>query len=93
MLQDKYITMDQVVHKQIGWFRKQRRIQASRRPEFSISSPGVLCAALAFFAMSVSASGQLLMSDNFDEVGNTNGGAPAGWTLSLPTGALHVPAS
>ena len=77
--------MDQVVHEQIGWFGKRCRVQASWRPGFRTSIPGALCAALAFFAVAVSASAQLLMSDNFDEVGNTNGGAPAGWTLSLPT--------
>src|ERR1017187_5440318 len=86
MPQDQYIAMDQVVHEQIGWLGKQRRIQASRRLGFRILIPGALCAALAFFAVAVSVRGQLLMSDNFDEVGNTNGGAPAGWTLSLPTG-------
>src|ERR1017187_10592480 len=86
MPQDQYIGMDQVVHEQIGWLGKQRRIQASRRLGFRILIPGALCAALAFFIVAASASAQLLMSDNFDEVGNTNGGAPAGWTLSLPTG-------
>jgi PKD repeat protein len=45
---------------------------------------GALYATLAYFAVAGSAGAQLLMSDNFDEVGNTNGAAPVGWTLNLP---------
>jgi PKD repeat protein len=77
--------MDQVVHEQIRLLGKQCRIDALRRPGLRIPIRGLLCAALAFFPVAGPASAQLLMSDNFDEVGNTNGGAPAGWTLSLPT--------
>ena len=40
--------------------------------------------AVALLANAQFARAQLLMSDSFD-VGNTNGGAPAGWTLTVPS--------
>jgi PKD repeat protein len=81
--------MDQVVHDRIGWFGKQCRWRAPWPPGSRIWTRG-LCAALTLFAVASSTSAQLLMSDNFDEVGNTNGAAPVGWTLSLPTSTQAI---
>jgi hypothetical protein len=77
--------MDQVVHDRIGWFEKLGRLRARRPPTSSNWTRGALCATATLFIVAGSARGQLLMSDNFDEVGNTNGAAPVGWTLSLPS--------
>ncbi len=50
-----------------------------RRPRWPQGASAAFCATLAFCVTVVgSASAQLLMSDNFDEVGNTNGAAPSG---------------
>jgi PKD repeat protein len=76
--------MDQVIHDRIGWFGKQCRLGARWPRKSRLGICGALCATLTLCIAAGSASAQLLMSDNFDEVGNTNGAAPAGWTLNLP---------
>ena len=76
--------MDQVVHDRIGWFGKQGRLRARWLSTSRSWARGALWATVASVIIAGSASAQLLMSDNFDEVGNTNGDTPVGWTLSLP---------
>jgi PKD repeat protein len=82
--------MDQVVHDQPGWFGKPCRRKALGAPGSRWGTREALCAILTFFIVAGSTSAQLLMSDNFDEVGNTNGAAPAGWTLSVPANTQAI---
>ncbi len=86
MPQDIFVFMAQVVLDRIGSFGKQYRWGALWPRRSRNRTRGALCAALTFFAVAGSTSAQLLMSDNFNEVGDTNGGAPAVWTLNLPAG-------
>ncbi len=68
----------------MGYIRSLNRVvHTSVRRRARVA--GVICAALLGFSVANPVQAQLLLSDNFD-VGNTNGGAPNGWTLTVVSG-------
>lgn len=78
-------SMDQDVHKRMMLSTRTIGAGLYRHSGWRSGASKILCAGLVILAGAVSVRGQLLMSDNFDIVGNTNGAAPVGWTLTVPS--------
>jgi len=66
-------SMDQDVHKRMMLSTRTIGAGLYRHSGWRSGASKILCAGLVILAGAVSVRGQLLMSDNFDIVGNTNG--------------------